>query len=265
MRWRNLAGGTVTVLALAAVLAACGDDDSPLAAADKAMAGLDAGRMELQLSASAGTDAPTGAVGFRMEGPFSTAGGAGGGLPVLDLRYTNLLGGEERVTRVVSTGEAVFVVVDDEVTEVPPEDAADLRLGDGSGGIADLGIEGWARDAKVQERDDGTRVVTGKVDVADFLSDLARIGEQAGGGAGATGKLEAAAARRLQEMARTSELSVEVGPDDLPRKLRAVVDFGATVPEELREALGPYASARLQLTLTIGRLTAPLKVAKPGA
>ena len=260
MQWRAL-GVLALTGALVSSLPACGGDDSPLAAADKAMAELEAGRMDLQLSATAGTDEPTGPVGFRMEGPFSTAGAD---LPVLDLRYTSLLGGEELVRRVVSTGEAMFVVTDDKVTEIPTEDAGRLRLGDGGGGIGDLGIEGWARDAKVEKRDDGTRVVTGTVDVADMLSDLARIGEQVGGGEGATGDLDGEAARRLQKMARSTELSVEVGPDDLPRRLAAVVDFGGQVPEDLREALGPYASARLELTLAMERLTEPLKVAKPG-
>lgn len=257
---RRLAAVVLAAVA-GATLAACGDDGGPLADADKAMAELHAGRLRVQLSATAGTDEATGPVGFRMEGPFSTADGE---LPVLDLRYTSLLGDDEAVTRVVSTGEAVYVVADGEVTEVPPEDAGALRLGDGGGGVADLGIAGWVRDPKVETRDDGSRTVTGTVDVADWLSDLARIGEQVGGGAGGDRRLDDEATERLQGLARSSRLTAELGPDDLPRSLRTVVDFAGRVPEELRQALGPYAAARIELTLSLEPLTEPLEVAKPG-
>ena len=252
---------TLAGLAVAAALgvAGCGGDDAPLDRADDAMARLDAGSMQLQLTAVAGTDAGTGPVGFRMEGPFSTAEGD---MAVLDLRYTRLLGGKESVTRVVSTGDAVYVVADGKTTELPADDAAELALGDGGGGVGDLGIAGWARDENVAERADGTTVVTASIDVADFLSDLARLTEQVGGGDGA-GKLDAKSAERLAALARSTELAVELGKDDLPRSVRAVVDFGATVPDRLREALGPFASARLEFTLTLERLTKPLVVRKP--
>ena len=250
----------VGVLLLAS---ACGGggDGGPLADAEDAMAELEAGRVSLQLSATAGTDQPTGEVGFRMEGPFSFA--SDGDLPVLDLEYVQLLGGDdEAVTRVVSTGRAVYVVVDGKVTEVPPERAGALRLGDGGEGFADLGIGGWVEDAEVEERADGASVVRGRADVADLLSDLARIGAQVGGGEG-PGNLDREAARRLDGLARSSEVVVELAEDDLPRNLRAVVDFGGRVPDELRQALGRYASARIQLTLSLERITEPLSVEAP--
>ena len=43
-----------------------------------------------------------------------------------------------------------------------------------------------------------------------------------------------------------------------------MVDFAGRVPEELRQALGPYAAARIELTLSLEALTEPLEVAKPG-
>lgn len=260
MTGRGAARLAVAAALAAGALTACSGDGGPLAEAEDAMAELEAGRLRLSLSATAGADDDrTGPVGFRMEGPFSTAGG---GLPVLDLRYTRLLGTEESVTRVVSTGNAVFVVVDGEVTPVPPERSARLRLGDGDGGMADLGIAGWVEDPQVREGDGGVRTVTGKLDVADLLSDLARIGEQAGGGEGG-GRLDADGARRLSDLAAAREVVVELGADDLPRSLRAVVDFAGRVPDELREALGAYASPRLELTLSLERLTEPLVVEAP--
>lgn len=222
------------------------------------MADLDAGRMALAFSATAGAGQPTGPVGFRVEGPFSYRGE--GKLPVLDMRYTVLAGGEEQVTRVVSTGEAVFVVNGDEVTEVPADQVSALRLGTGEGGAANLGIAGWVRNAKEETRPDGIRVVSGTVDVADLLSDLARIAEQTGAGGH---QLDEDAAERLNGLARSSAVTVELGEDDLPRAVNAVVDFGATVPKELAEALGPYAAARLELTVQLERLTEDLRVEAP--
>ena len=239
-------------------VAGCGSDPGPLDKAEDAMAELDAGRMALAFQASAGSEQPTAPVGFRVEGPFSYRGK--GKLPLLDMRYTVVSGGEERVTRVVSTGEAVFVVNGDEVTEVPADQLSGLRLGKGDGGAADLGIAGWVRDAKEERRPDGTRVVSGTADVADLLSDLARISRQAGA---AGQELSEDAAQRLNDLARSSAVSVELGEDDLPRVVRAVLDFGANVPEALADALGPYAAARMELTIQLERLTEDLKVDAP--
>lgn len=237
-----------------------GGDGGPLAEAEEAMAELDAGRVSLQLTASAGDGGQAGPVGFRMEGPFAIGDGA---MPVLDLRYVRLLGDRESETRVVSTGEVAFVVAGGKTIEVPPEEAARLRLGDGDGGVADLGIAGWARQPRVEAGDGGVRVVRATVDVADLLSDLARMGAQAGGG-GRGEVLDDEAAERLQRLVESSELVAELGADDLPRALRVVVDFAGRVPEDLREALGAYASPRLELTLSLERLDGPLEVQAPG-
>jgi hypothetical protein len=122
--------------------------------------------------------------------------------------------------------------------------------------VADLGIAGWVRDPQVEGS-----TVTGEVDVADFLTDLARLGEDLGGGA--AGELDGDVAERLDGLARSSSAEVELGDDDLPRSIHLVVDFGGEVPDELREALGPYASANLELTVTLERLTDPLVVEAP--
>lgn len=254
--------GPVACALAVAALAACGGRSGPLDEAEEAMAGLDAGRMGLQLTATAGSDQSAGPVGFRVEGPFSFA--SEGELPVLDLRYTQLLGGEEVTTRVVSTGATAYVEAGGKVTEVGPGDAGALRLGPAGGGFGDLGIAGWVEDPTVEDRPDGTKVVSGTADVADLLSDLARIGAQVAGGT-APDRLDGDAARRLGRLARSSRVVVEVAADDLPRSVRAVVDFGGRVPEALRQALGPYAAARLELTVSLERLEQPLEVEPPGA
>lgn len=261
-RSRALIAGS---LLMVAGLVACGDGDGargPLADADRAMAELDEGQVVLQLSATAGTDDPAGPVGFRMEGPFSFAGG--GALPVLDLRYTRLLGDDKQVSQVLSTGEAMYVVVDGRVAEIPSEATGGLRLGEGDGGFTDLGIAGWVDKPVVSEAgEDGSRMVSGEVDVADLLSDLARVGAQVGIGL-EDGDVPADAARRLRRQVRHSKIVVELGKDDLPRALHATVDFGGDVSPELRDALGPYASTRIELTLAMERLSGPLRVAAPG-
>ena len=250
--------GVILVVALA-VTACGGDEDDPLADAERAMAELDAGRIELQLAATAGADDPAGPVGFRVEGPFSYSGD--GELAVVDLSYTQLLGEQQLTTRVVSTGSAAYVVDGDEVIELAGDDTAPLRLGDGNGGVTDLGIGGWIRDPQVSESDDG-RTITGEVAVADFLADLARVGAQVAGDPDLAA-LDDDTATRLDGLAQSSEAAVVLGDDDLPQSVRLVVDFGGDVPPELTEALGPYASTRLELTMELERLTEPLQVDAP--
>ncbi len=249
---------------LVAALGACGDDghDNPLADAERAMAELNEGRITLELNATAGAAEATGPVGFRMEGPFSFTGD--GALPVLDLQYTRLLGQNEQTSRVLSTGEAMYVVADGQTTAVPANATGGLRLGDGDGddGFADLGIAGWIEQPVTSKAKDGSRIVTGEVDVADLLSDLARTGAQAGIGLDAD-DLDGDAAENLRRQVKRSEMVVEIGADDLPRSVQATVDFGDDLPPKLTEVLGPYASTRIHLTLSIERLAEPLRVAAP--
>jgi len=264
---------TTSLLAVAlpvAGLAGCGGSDvergAGAAAADAmesaqaAMAELDRGRMLLELRATAGQQEPTAPVGFRVEGPFSYAEGTT--LPVLDLTSTNLLGDEEVVTGIVSTGETLFLVAAGEVVEVPADQADALRLGSGDPVVGDLGIAGWVRDGRIADGGDGERTVTGEVDVADLLGDLARLGAQVGGETEPTA-LDDDASDRLDRLVRASEITVELGPGDLPRRLVATLDFGAEVPSDLEEVLGPYASTQLVLTLEVRASDRPLEVAAP--
>jgi hypothetical protein len=250
MRARRLVSlGGAVVLALA--LGGCGRAESgPLADTDSAMAKLDAGRIDLAVMATTADDPHSeNPVGFRMEGPFNYEGDRQ--FPELDLRYTSLLGGRQQAVRIVSDGRTVEVVQDSGArTPVPAQQAGLLRLGKGDGGVADLGVGGWVQDAAVVERPDGTRLVTGRVDVADLLSDLARINAQAAG-TEAGKSLDGDRARRLDRLARKSQFTAELDRDHLPRRLRAILDFGPELPADLRAALGPYASPRLEVSLTV--------------
>ena len=234
-------------LAAVAVLAACSsEDDSTLARAEEAMAELEAGAMSLELAAT--TNDVADPVGFRVDGTYSFA--SDGELPVFDFTYTELLAGDENVATITSDGEAVIVVVDGQEHELSADDAESLRLGDDEG-FADLGIASWVDDPTERARGDDT-VVTGGVDAADLLSDIARIAAQVNG-AGEVGPLDEESADRLAQLVRSSEIEILVGDDDLPRSVDAVLDFGSDVPEALTDALGPYAAAQLRLTVTLER------------
>ncbi|HET9769757.1 MAG TPA: hypothetical protein VFS16_02620 [Acidimicrobiia bacterium] len=243
-------------LAIAVASAGCGGGDAnPLSDAEQAMASLDSGRIDLTLAATA----PSGSgaarpVGFRMEGPFAIE--AGRDYPTLDVRYTTLLGDDEHVTRVVSDGTSVDVIHDGYRTELPAEDARRLRLGRGGDGFADLGVAGWVEDPTIVERPDGTRLVTGTVDVADLLSDLARISGQTGGG-GNVDALDGDSSERIRGLVRHSEFTAELDRGDLPRSLRAVVDFGLRPAAELKSALGAYAAPRLEVSLAVEPAAGP--------
>lgn len=242
-----LAGAVM--LALAA--SGCGrEEPGPLADTDRALAELDAGRIDVAVMATTAADPHSeNPVGFRMKGPFSYR--AERPFPELDLRYTSLLGAGEQAVRIVSDGHSVELVHDSgDRTPVPPRQASLLRLGDGDGGIADLGVAGWVIDPAVVERPDGTRLVTGRVDVADLLSDLARLNASAAATQPDT-SLDHGRARRLDRLTRKSEFTADLGRDHLPRRLQAVLDFGRELPAELRAALGPYASPRLEVSLSV--------------
>ncbi|HKY75280.1 MAG TPA: hypothetical protein VJS45_04010 [Acidimicrobiia bacterium] len=246
---RNLLlGGIAALLTITLTSVACGRAGAnPLSDTERAMAKLDAGRIDLSLAAKAAGGAHARPVGFRMQGTFAIEDGAK--YPTLDMRYTSFLGDEERVTQIVSDGQAVHVIHDGARTTVPPAQARFLRIGKTGRGFSDLGFAGWVENPAVVERPDDTRTVTGTVDVADLFSDLARISGQIAGLD--VDKLDGEGGRRLQRLVRHSEFTAELDPAGLPRNMRALVDFGRDVPAELRSALGPYASPRLEVTLSV--------------
>ena len=256
-------------VALAVAVGACGDDDkNPLAAAEKAMAVQPEGTIDLQLAASAGEEGEaTGPVGFRLAGPFSLA--ADTDLAVFDLTYTRLLGDDEESTAVVSTGNEAFVTVEGTTYRVPEDDLGPLRLADEDDreGFGDLGIAGWVIDPKESEGEsiDGapTRRITGEVDAADLLSDLARMTAQLTGDQEIE-PLDGDLAGRMQELVQASDFEAIVGADDHRlHSLRAVIDFGPLVPEVVRRSLGAYAGARIEVRLSLQPADGDLEVEAP--
>ena len=158
----------------------------------------------------------------------------------------------------MSTGDAVYVVTDGEVVEVPPEQASQLATRRRRRGVADLGIAGWIRDPQVEGTDRDRRGRRRR------LPDRPRPHRRAQLGGGA----EPASSTATPPSASTA-WPVRAPPRSCSAtttcraSIHLVVDFGGEVPDELREALGPYASANLELTVALERLTDPLVVDAP--
>ena len=243
----------------AAFLAACGGDDGgdgALHGADDKLAEVESGTLHVRLETAA---ADSGPVGFDLDGRFAEGDGE---YPVLDLTATRLLGDTELATQVLSTGDAVFVTVDDTTYEVPEEDAGELA-GLGLGG---LDVAGWVLDPQESDGEEvdgvATRRITGRLDVVALLADLAAVEIRSGGEA--LPELDDEAEERLRALVQDDEVEVLVGADDgIVRRVRASAELAGTVPAELQDALGRVANARLEVLVELGDLGADVQVAAP--
>jgi hypothetical protein len=242
------------VVAVAALLGGCGDRSSTLERADRALGELERGDISVAVRARAGEGRDTaGPVGFDIGGRFDIA--ADTRLPVLDLTYTRLLGDRREEMTVQSDGTRMVVTTDGVPVEVPPEQARRLELeGERRAGVGDLGVGGWITEASESDGPvvDGvpTRRVTGPVDAADLMSDLAALAGELSGQDSAP-RLDEESAERVRSRLQSGDVEILVDGDDLPRRVRATADFGATVAPELRRALGPYAGASIEVTLEV--------------
>ena len=183
-------------------------------------------------------------------------------LAVVDLTYVIDAGAETVESRIVSDGERAVLVSDDEVVDVPPEQAKALRVGEGSApGVPALDLTSWVKDPELNKDGDRTEV-RGVLRAAPFIADLQRVAASIG--AGGTGSISGVDADRLEKAVTRSDVVVVTRGDDHElRSLRATVEFGANVPRELRDALGSYAGARLSLTLDVEDVKTPLDVELP--
>jgi hypothetical protein len=251
----------VGVVLFAVLLAGCGKS-SELEQTQANMAKQKSGTIDLRLAASAGSgDTLSGPAGFRLTGPFSFEGKHD--LAVFNLTYTQLLGAKSKVTKVSSTGSAAFVDAGAKTYRVAQRDLGPLRLADNpSGGFDDLGIAGWVQNPKTTKGSSTDRI-TGVVNAPDLLSDLARVAGPLGGD-DQLAALNGDPAKRLQKLVKSSSIEIVTGAKDHQlRSLHAVIDFGTRAPNELRHTLGKYAQARIDVRLSMQRLSAPLRVAAP--
>jgi hypothetical protein len=244
--------GALVVLALAA---GCGGNESAIERMEDRLGDTRRGEMQVEL---VGADGDATSAGLRFEGVYAYDGP--GPYAVLDVRYARFAGEVETVTRVVSTGTDVFVEAGGETRRLSPPEAAPLLLGDGGAATDDLGIAGWVVGESSVERG-GAVVVTGRVDAADLLVDLARV---MGGVTGARVVPDEAAADRLARLVRRSHFRA-VGDRDAGdlRSIDASVEFRARAGPALAEALGELANARLDVHVRHRPIEGRVEVAPP--
>lgn len=239
MRW--------ILLGLLVLVAACGGEDgNPLRAAADRLGELDATRLSMELEASSGEAE----VGFAVDGELDLPDGEGGGLPVADLRTASRSGRDVLERRLLVTGDAGYVVVDGEATELEGAALESLRVPESGDGPVALHLEDWIVDAETTTSGDRTRV-TGAANVEVVLRDLAAVAQ--GFAATELPELGTGAAGSVRSSTVVAELD---GDDDL-RMLEAVIELAAPdAPEQL-------GVVTIRFRLELAPLDAPLRVAAP--
>jgi hypothetical protein len=254
----------------ALLVGACGRTSAAESALEETESRLDrirSGNLSLLLLASPATAADGEGAGFEVQGPFAV-GEKKGSLPVADLRYTRITGGQRRTTRFVSTGTRAFVEADGRLTELTDAQLSGLRVQEedtSAGGLDGLSLRRWLDDPKVGAGPsvDGaaTEQVTGKADAVAILNDV--IGLTARFGDGSVKRLEGDAADRVRRAVSAADAEVVTGKDDRLLR-RAEVSVNLTVSDRrVREALGDLAGARLSMALEVTDLNRPVDVAVP--
>ena len=228
-----------------------------LRTAQRSLDTRNSGDIDFALRASA---EGTGPVGFEIEGPYSFERNRE--LAVLDLTYRILLGDESEEWRMVSTGEEAWLVAEDEVTAITDDQAAPLRLAENarSAAVPAVNIGGWISNPTAT-RERGVVTIFGEARASALVQDMQTVAAQVTG-SGAVTKLDAKSAEQIDDAAENSEMTVVLRDDEL-RSVEAWVDFGGDVPTSVREALGSYAGARLELSLDIEDVETPLTVEEP--
>jgi hypothetical protein len=207
-------------------------------------------------------------VGFELRGPFSLEGP--GEFPLARIAYTQIRGSERGIATIVSTGRRAYVEVEGQAYELPPEQAAQLRLAgeelNEGEGLGELGIDDWLEDPELS---DGGTVggadtdrIEARLNVAAAAQDLVELGR--GLAQGALPELSDADEQTLERATRSATFRLFTGEDDrLLRRLEVVVDVGFDVPSELRGALGSLVGARIDFELGIDDPNRRVRVAEP--
>ena len=225
-------------------------------AAQRSLETRKAARISFELTAAAGESDP---VGFEIEGDYSFEDDHE--LAVLDLTYRQVLGEDSSETQVVSDGAEAWVVVEGEATELTDEqtDALRVEAEGSSSAVPELDLARWLIDGEVEE--EGSRsTISGEVRASALIADLQQIAGQVAGTS--TAELDSETASQIDEAVESSEMTVE-SRDGAFEALNAAVDFGAEVPKGLRDALGAYAAARLELSMSVEDVGTPLRVREP--
>jgi hypothetical protein len=263
------------VAAVGLLVAGCGDDRSPaearLADAQDGLERIESGDLTMQLLAAPAGAAENRGVGFRLEGPFRV-GEDEGDLPVADLEYTRITGGERRTTGFLSTGQRAFVELDGVYYRLDDAQVEEFRVTDDGegGGLEGLALEDWIENPRVTTgpRTEGvaTRRITGRVDAVPALNDLLELaGAFGAGGDDAPEPLEGDSADAVRRAVKSAEVDLLVGAEDnLLRRLELVINLSVRGESAaVRRALKGLSGARLSLDLGVARANRPVTVEAP--
>jgi hypothetical protein len=264
----------VAALACLALAAGCGGESGTsnpggaLAQTAAKLGEIRSGTLHFQLAVDPHEGG--GEFGFELRGPFEL--GKPGELPVADIDYTQTAGDERETVTLTSTGEQAFVTVDGTAYELPAEQADELRSagealgGEGEGGgLEELRIDDWIRDAKSSDGGDvggtDTDKIAADLEVVAAVNDLIEVAREFGGPD--LDAIEGAEAEQLRSAVRDAKLEVWTGDEDrLLRRLHIEADFDPELPEGLDE-LARAAGSKVTFELAIDGPNQPVEVEPP--
>ncbi len=207
--------------------------------------------------------------GFELSGPFKL--GEDGELPVAEIEYTQIADDERETVTVTSTGKDAYITVDGTAYELSDEQEDRLRSSapsqggsGGEGGLGELKIDDWLRDAESSGGDevggDSTDKIEADLDVVAALNDLMAL---VGRFAGSREPIGGEEAQLLRESVRDAKIEILTGKEDrLLRRLRITAEFDPQLAEELDE-LARAAGAKVEFELEIANPNEPVTVEAP--
>ena len=257
----------VSAALCAGLLSACGDAeqstaapaaaatlDETFAATSKLHSARIDGRMRLDPD---GLLALGGPITLSATGPVAAP--AGGKGPRFDLAFAAALGGQSFKGGASSTGSRAFLRLGERSYALEGHKANAARKKAGRGALAALGLDptSWIEDPKTKPGGaviDGVETVTisGTLDVARMLADIARLLDGGGAGGGLlTPKLRA----QLAGAVKTAKVEVASGADDkILRRLTAAIDFA--FPEDEQPPITGLDGGRIDLRLNLSGVNA---------
>jgi hypothetical protein len=208
-----------------------------------------------------------GRVGFQISGPFALRAK---GLPILDVRYTQLTGPREATARLLSDGSRAAAFVGGRRVTLPSGAVQQLGAGgsgNGSGIVGPLRIDSWLRNTSVS--DGGvvggaeTDKLSGELDVVNAANGLMRMLRRLGR---AAPTIAGSSADQLRKAVTSSSVDIWTGKRDrLLRRLRVKAQLAFDVPAELKQAFGAIVGAGVEFELGISQPNTRVRVTIPGA
>ncbi|MGI8730376.1 MAG: hypothetical protein ACR2LK_10375 [Solirubrobacteraceae bacterium] len=218
------------------LLGACGDSDDDAAAqaalveSVSATSDIESGRLTANLELEPeGRIALGGPITFRAEGPFVAP--AAGELPKARVALAGKLAGQSLRATATTTGKRAFLRVDGDDYELDRDTVSwliEALGGSAGGGFASLGLDpsGWITGA--QTEDDATvggvdtTHISGEVDAARLLEDVAKLLDAAGAGGLLTDELR----ERIADGVKSTKVDVYSGAQDqILRRLVLAIEF----------------------------------------